>query len=212
MKFKESALAHQYLDGLVGVEIGGAAHNPFGLDTINVDVTQPGSPHRAMYDKSQIDLCGEALPVDVVAPGNLLPFDNKSYDFVLASHVIEHLFDPLGALEEWSRVARKYLFIICPYPDSLPSDVGKPLTTPEDTLLRHEMHVRKSHPVHGDGWEPEDLGIDEHWSRWTPPLFKQMLNHAGLWDVVDIQDPDDKVGNGFTVVVDLDAKTVPHHH
>ena len=46
----------------------------------------------------------------------------------------------------------------------------------------------------------------------TPPLFKQMLHHTGLWDVVDIQDPDDKVGNGFTVVVDLDAKTVPHHH
>jgi hypothetical protein len=33
----ESALAHRWLDGLHGVEIGGAAHNDFGLDTINVD-------------------------------------------------------------------------------------------------------------------------------------------------------------------------------
>lgn len=37
MKFPESALAHKYLDGLKGIEIGGAAHNSFGLDTINVD-------------------------------------------------------------------------------------------------------------------------------------------------------------------------------
>jgi hypothetical protein len=37
MKFSESDIAHQYLDGLKGIEIGGAAHNPFGLDTINVD-------------------------------------------------------------------------------------------------------------------------------------------------------------------------------
>ena len=37
MKFRESAIAHKYLDGLKGIEIGGSAHNPFGLDTINVD-------------------------------------------------------------------------------------------------------------------------------------------------------------------------------
>ena len=35
MKFKESALAHKYLDGLKGLEIGASAHNPFGLDTVN---------------------------------------------------------------------------------------------------------------------------------------------------------------------------------
>jgi hypothetical protein len=33
MKFMESKLAHQYLDGLKGIEIGGSAHNSFGLDT-----------------------------------------------------------------------------------------------------------------------------------------------------------------------------------
>ena len=37
MKFKESALAHRLLDGLEGIEIGGSAHNPFGLKTRNVD-------------------------------------------------------------------------------------------------------------------------------------------------------------------------------
>ena len=31
IKFAESKLAHQFLDGLTGLEIGGSAHNPFGL-------------------------------------------------------------------------------------------------------------------------------------------------------------------------------------
>ena len=39
MKFKDSQLAHKYLDGLKGLEIGGSAHNPFNLDTLNVDYT-----------------------------------------------------------------------------------------------------------------------------------------------------------------------------
>src|SRR5665213_800939 len=37
MKFKESAMAHKLLDGLEGLEIGGSAHNAFGLKTRNVD-------------------------------------------------------------------------------------------------------------------------------------------------------------------------------
>ena len=35
--FPESKLAHKYLDNLIGIEIGGSAHNSFGLNTINVD-------------------------------------------------------------------------------------------------------------------------------------------------------------------------------
>ena len=35
--FQESALAHELLDGLSGLEIGGGMHNAFGLDTLNVD-------------------------------------------------------------------------------------------------------------------------------------------------------------------------------
>ena len=39
MKFKESLLAHRLLDGLEGIEVGGSAHNAFGLKTRNVDFT-----------------------------------------------------------------------------------------------------------------------------------------------------------------------------
>ncbi len=90
MKFRESELAHLYLDGLRGIEIGGAAHNPFGLNTINVDRISHTSLGFEPYALEQVRLCGEVLPVDVVAPGDKLPFADKSYDFVISSHVIEH--------------------------------------------------------------------------------------------------------------------------
>ena len=42
---------------------------------------------------------------------------------------------------------------------------------------------------------------DKHWSVWTCESFIEMCEAAGL-RVIDHQDPDDKVGNGFTVVID----------
>lgn len=35
----ESKLAHKLLDGMKGIEIGASLHNPFCLDTLNVDYT-----------------------------------------------------------------------------------------------------------------------------------------------------------------------------
>jgi NAD-dependent dihydropyrimidine dehydrogenase PreA subunit len=49
---------------------------------------------------------------------------------------------------------------------------------------------------------------DKHWSVWTCESFVEMCEAAGL-RVIDHQDPDDKVGNGFTVVIDA-AVSAPH--
>lgn len=42
--FPESKLAHEILDGLDGLEIGPAAHNPFGLRTRNVGLSPERDP------------------------------------------------------------------------------------------------------------------------------------------------------------------------
>jgi hypothetical protein len=42
--FPESRLAHELLDGLEGLEIGPASHNPFGLKTRNVGLTADRDP------------------------------------------------------------------------------------------------------------------------------------------------------------------------
>ena len=64
-----------------------------------------------VFKQEEWDACGKKRPVDVVAPGDDLPFEDDSIDFVLASHVIEHFPDPIRALEEWVRVARRYVVV-----------------------------------------------------------------------------------------------------
>ena len=191
-KFPESTLAHELLDGLVGVEIGGAAHNAFGLNTWNVDRLTPGDPQTAMYVASQIDMCGEVMPIDVVSTGDRLPFADKSLDFVINSHVVEHFYDPMTAIDEWSRIARRFIFIICPQPDAAATDFGLPLTTID------EHRARYSEPL------STKVATDWHHSRWTAQSFHAMCESFG-YHVTYIEDPDKKVGNGFTIVIDLKA-------
>jgi SAM-dependent methyltransferase len=178
----ESPFVHRHLDGLKGIEIGASAHNDFGVDAINVD--RFASMDTA-YKREERNLCGRVRKIDLVAPGDDLPFKDDAVDFVLASHVIEHFPDPIRALKEWVRVARSYVVVIVPHRDRTFDRVRA--VTPVEELLRR----------HADGFASEE---DEHWSVWTCPSFLDMCERAGF-GVVDSQDPDDKVGNGFTVVL-----------
>ena len=184
--FPESNVAHEYLDHLEGIEIGEAAHNAFGLNTINVDKFGEDDPRGQVYRDAQRELCGAVAGVNVVASGDDLPFADKSYDFVLSSHVVEHFYNPIAALREWCRVARKYVFLIVPQRDALESDRDKPLTTLE------EMKARQAGP---------SFESDEHHSRWTVDSFVEMCQAYGF-KVIYAAGPDDKVGNGFTVIIE----------
>jgi len=192
MKFRESPAAHRYLDGLSGLEIGGSAHNSFGLKTRNVDYC---ADMDTVYKLAEVEMCGEAMPVDITAPGNKIPVPDKSEDFVISSHVIEHFFDPMGALLEWVRVARRYIYIICPLRDALESDVNLPITPLEELIDRHSGKIAMPP---GNEWD-----YPLHFTRWTPMGFVQMCQYMGL-NVVEVQQKDDKVGNGFAVVIKLD--------
>jgi SAM-dependent methyltransferase len=185
--FPESQIAHQYLDHLKGIEIGESAHNAFGLDTINVDKFGEHDPRGEIYRTSQLELCGYVARVDVVASGDKLPFEDKSYDFVLASHVIEHFYNPIAALREWIRVSRKYVFLIVPQRDALESDRDKALTSLEEIKARQDE---------------ESFESDDHHSRWTVDSFVDMCRAFGF-KVAYAADPDDKVGNGFTVILEV---------
>ena len=180
-------LAIRYLDGLRGVEIGGAAHNRYPVDALNVDrAPEPD----AAYRDAQMELAGEVAHVDLVAEGNRLPLADKSTDFVLASHVIEHFPDPVGALLEWERVATRYLFLVVPHRDRT-FDAGRPLTTADELLERH-----------AEGFRSDE---DRHWSVWDCESFVELCDRIGL-DVVATEDPDLKVGNGFAVVIAVDPE------
>ncbi len=184
MKFKESALAHRLLDGLEGIEIGGSAHNPFGLKTRNVDFTA----EITSFKQEEIKLCGEALPVDIVSPGDRLPLADNSVDFVISSHVIEHFPDPIKALREWHRVVKPggYLYIVAPHKERT-FDKDRPRTTLAELIERHET-----------GKQPERF--QDHCSVWITEDFIELIRHLG-WTPLEVQDVDDKVGNGFAVAI-----------
>ena len=89
------------------------------------------------------------------------------------------------------RVARRYVVVIAPHRDRT-FDSGRPLTTIDELLERHRA-----------GFTSDE---DKHWSVWSCDSFIAMCDAANL-KVIDYQDPDDKVGNGFTVVIDVEVPT-----
>jgi|GEM_PF-3471351 len=192
LHFPESALAHQYCVGK-GLEIGGSAHNPFGLDTLNVDFTDS---MYTKFKKEEIRLYGKALKVDIVAPGDDIPLPNESQDFIVSSHVVEHFPNPVKALIEWDRLVKPkgIIFMIVPHKERT-FDKGK-----KSTPLEHLIKDFKN-----DNTEPH-TDPDGHDHCWITESFVELINwmirqlHM-KWEIIEVQDVDDKVGNGFTVVI-----------
>lgn len=95
--FPESPLAHKYLDGLTGLEIGASSHNSHGLaGSLNVAPADDEVFHQA-----EIDMCGHYAQVDMIGEAHDIPVEVDSQDYVISSHVLEHVPDLLAAFEEW---------------------------------------------------------------------------------------------------------------
>ena len=193
MKFPESMLAHKYCIGK-GLEIGGAAHNPFGLDTLNVDIT--GSLN-TIFKEQEKEYCGESMPVDVVADGSSIPFPDNSQDFVVSSHVLEHFPNPISALLEWNRLIKfgGIIFMIIPHKDRT-FDRDSPRTTLQHLIDDYNSKIPQPHyhtkQEHDHVWITEDI---------VELIYWMIENFHLSWEVVEIQDYDDKVGIGFTIVI-----------
>jgi ubiquinone/menaquinone biosynthesis C-methylase UbiE len=192
MKFKDSELAHKYLDNLEGIEIGAGAHNPFNLPKCkNVDYTDDMFTSFKLAEERN---CGEKAKVDIVAYGDDLPLKDESIDYVISSHVIEHFLSPIKAINEWLRVIRPggYIFIICPHALRV-SDERRPVTKLQELIDRHTGALKE-----------EDINYEnghaDHRSVWDLEGFLKMCNYLKL-NIVESQEIDDKVGNGFTVVI-----------
>ena len=196
-KFRESKLAHKYLDGLTGLEIGGSAHNPFGLNTKNVDFTADLTTE---FKQAEVDQCGTALPVDIVAPGDCLPVPDNSQDFVISSHVIEHFFDPIKALKEWHRVVRPggYIFLIVPHKERT-FDKERPRTALKELIARHDGLIGET--------DPSRPAMRGHHSVWITKDFLELCRYLNL-KVIDYLDKDDKVGNGFAVLIQKEGDPI----
>lgn len=187
--FRESALAHRYLDGLNGIEIGPSAHNPFNIAGCRfVDLTASVD---TKFRRIEVELSGRHQDIDIVAPAWQLPFEDNSLDYVLSSHVIEHCFDPISVMKEWLRVVKPggYIFAIIPHKQRT-LDKPRPRTTLQELLDRHSGKLPP----------PDSYDFEHHYCVWVTRDWVQLCRHFG-WNLVEYRDRDDKVGNGFTVVI-----------
>ncbi|ULA69824.1 MAG: hypothetical protein LZF62_480017 [Nitrospira sp.] len=195
----ESALAHSLLDGLKGLEIGPATHNPFGLNTRNVELP---AAHE-FYAEEQRRLSGLEPPrVDLWAAADNIPVPNQSEGFILTSHILEHLPNVVGALLEWDRIVIDggYVFMIVPHKWAFALDASRELTSFEHFIDDYGQKASlESHPLEG-----VPGGKMGHYHTFTPDSVLQVVewmcrNKLCDWTLVAREDIDTKVGNGFTL-------------
>lgn len=177
-----------------GLEIGGGAHNTFGLDTLNVDVK---SDNYQAYVDEQMENCGKVMPIDILADTSEIPVPNESYNFIISSHVFEHVANPIKVLKEWNRIIKPggIIFMIIPHKNRT-GEKDRERTTLAH-LIADSNNDAKGDQDHAHAWITEDIVV----------LIDYMIKKLKMnWKLEAIEDADSKVGNGFTIVVKKLAK------
>jgi SAM-dependent methyltransferase len=198
----------QYLNGH-GIEIG-ALHNPMEVDphraTVKYVDRMPLDEQRRHYP----ELSGYSLVTpDIIGSADSLPMlADGSQDFVIANHLLEHLPDPIGALNEWYRVLRPGGTLFLALPDKrLTFDKDRPRTTLDHLIADHadrgaasrlghfEEYSRRVHRKSGDELtrDVEDLlkrDYSIHFHVWIPEDIAELLRYvrdaAGLrWKTLE---------------------------
>lgn len=209
--FQPSALVKRYLANLHGVEIGASTQNSYDLPrAINIDFADdPGDWQDTHYKKATVHL---------VSNGDDLPFKDNTLGYVLSSHNIEHYFDPIRALKEWWRVVRPggYIIAIVPHKDRT-TDRGREETSLDELISRHsgklsiQDYIYRNSSPHchrlclgqqqvPEGWQRYEEDDHHHWSVWKTDNFLELCKYL-QFPVIEYLDKDDKVGNGFAVVI-----------
>ena len=119
-------LIRSLVTGKNGIEIGGPSsifrrrvNLPIydyvsSLDNCDFSQNTTWASHAASFRFSKRKACGRSYFLEA---SNLSGISVNQYDFLLASHVLEHLANPIRGLKEWQRVVKPggHLVIVLPH-------------------------------------------------------------------------------------------------
>ncbi len=215
----------QQARGRCGLEIGGPSRifsakgrvPLYGalasLDGVDFQATTTWSGPRGSEGRYTYPAASSPGRLHLVEGAGLEGVSDAAYDLVLASHVIEHLADPLTALAAWKRVTSEagHLVLVVPHRDGT-FDHRRPLTTLEhlredrargvseddlthlDEILR--LHDLARDPGAGDRASFEQRARDNarrrtlHHHVFDTELVVRMLDEAGYGvEGVDVMRP-----------------------
>jgi ubiquinone/menaquinone biosynthesis C-methylase UbiE len=201
---KDMPLAHQYCIGN-GLELGAAAHNPFNLaGVLNVAPYSDDPDHYhyknfQFYKQAQEELCGHYAQVDISGVADDIPVSDNSQDYIVNSHMIEHVTDVIGAFLEWNRVLKPggVIFMIFPKRDALSTDVSRPITTVDEfvAIYRKRTSLSQQQREHDTG----------HKHVFSLQSMIDLINWCNenlslSWVIEATEETDSKTINGHTVV------------
>lgn len=212
----ERLQATRYLRGS-GIEIG-ASHMPIEVDRSCCVVRYVDRLTATEIEAKFPELSGSNIvPVDVIcdaASEGLRPFADESLDFVIASHLLEHLPNPLGFLKECHRVLRNSGILYLGVPDkdyTFDRDRARtPLAHIVEDLMNSKVSIDESHvvdylvnaakevipedPIERQRLLEREIGRSFHIHVWTwediVDLLRYLLiNQAVTWDVNEVYLP-----------------------
>lgn len=225
---RPSALATKYLENLHGIEIGASTQNSFFLKrSINVDFSdeQGGLWQDKNCEPATVNIVafGDDLPfkdntLDYVLTSHVIEhfFDPVKalrewhriikpggYIFIIAPHK-DRTFDkprevtPVAELLDRSTGRIRISDYLRPtdipaLAQSGKAKFGADYEVPPQMLIPHGARL-------ADGWVRYEEDDHHHWSVWRTHDFVDLVQTLRL-NIVEVQDTDDKVGNGFTVVI-----------
>jgi len=205
-------LSFDYCKG-EGLELGAGAHNPFEL---------PGSRNVAPYtagvlpdelishqQSEEIRICGHYAVVDLEGHASNIPCDNHSQDYIISSHVIEHVPNVIEAFLHWDKIIKPggIVFMIFPKRDTLESDAIRSVTPLEHFISDYEQNVNvDTHPDTEPGNYGQHFHVFDLRSMLRIILWANQKLDLG-WEILVTQETDSKVGNGHTIIARTSSAT-----
>jgi SAM-dependent methyltransferase len=131
---------------------------------------------------------------DILSDSEHFPsIDSKTFDFVIANHVLEHLTDPVGGLAEWHRIFRSGGQLLMAVPDKrFTFDFRRPRTALSHHLDDHESELpaREMNFAHLKEWAELVEGLapgSESYNRWLETQLQSDFSvHNHVWLLQDV--------------------------